>query len=94
MVRVTLQEFADALELIVREPERLVQGLFRNLRQKAILAPPPDGAEPAGGAPRSRRSGRVTGCYFASEKPAVSRLEDGSRGSAAAVGAVGSVRRP
>jgi hypothetical protein len=43
-VGLAFQKFADALELAVREPERPVQGLFGNLRQKAILAPPSDGA--------------------------------------------------
>jgi hypothetical protein len=48
VVGLAFEEFADALELAVREPERAVQGLFRNLRQKTILAPPSDGAPPRG----------------------------------------------
>jgi hypothetical protein len=38
VVRLTLQEFADALELFVREPERAMQGLFGDLRQTFIVA--------------------------------------------------------
>jgi hypothetical protein len=38
VVRLTLQEFADALELFVREPERAMQGLFGDLRQTSIVA--------------------------------------------------------
>jgi hypothetical protein len=48
VVRLALEEFADALELIVREPERAMQGLFRDLRQKPILAGGPDGRYDAG----------------------------------------------
>jgi len=48
VVRLALQEFADALELFVRKPERAMQGLFSNLRQKPILAGGPDGRFEAG----------------------------------------------
>jgi hypothetical protein len=48
VVRLALQEFADALELFVREPERAMQGLFSNLRQKPILAGGHDGQGDAG----------------------------------------------
>jgi hypothetical protein len=47
VVRLALEEFADVLELFVREPERAVQGLFRDLRQKSILAGAPDGGPAA-----------------------------------------------
>ena len=43
MVRLPLEEFADALELFVREPERAMQGLFGDLRQKPIVPGPADG---------------------------------------------------
>jgi hypothetical protein len=38
VVRLALEKTPDPLELVVREPERAVQRLFRNLRQKASLA--------------------------------------------------------
>jgi hypothetical protein len=44
MVRVALQEFADALELFVPEPERAMQGLFGDLRQEFIVAGAADGS--------------------------------------------------
>ena len=43
VVRLPPEQIADALELIVRKPERAMQGLFSNLRQKPILAGGPDG---------------------------------------------------
>src|SRR5207244_2853047 len=44
VVRLALQEFPDPLELAVREPQRAVQRLFRNLRQRISVARPPDGS--------------------------------------------------
>ena len=38
MVRLALEQFADAVELPVGQTERAVERLFRNLRQAAILA--------------------------------------------------------
>ena len=38
MIRLTFEKTPDSLELAVREPERAVQRLFRNLRQTASLA--------------------------------------------------------
>ena len=56
VVRLALQEFPDPLELAIREPERAVQRLFRNLRQAASLTVAPDGARQAAEAPgRSTR---------------------------------------
>jgi hypothetical protein len=44
VVRLAFQKVPDALELAVREPQRAVQRLFRDLRQKLSLAPRPDGS--------------------------------------------------
>ncbi len=43
VVRVALEQLGDALELAVREPERAVQRLFRNLRQGVSVTPASDG---------------------------------------------------
>jgi len=43
VVRLAFEKIPDSLELAVREPERAVQRLFRNLRQEASVSPPPDG---------------------------------------------------
>jgi hypothetical protein len=43
MVRLTFEKIPDSLELAVREPERAVQRLFRNLRQEASVSAPSDG---------------------------------------------------
>jgi hypothetical protein len=43
MVRLAPEKIPDPLELAVREPERAVQRLFRNLRQGVSVSPPPDG---------------------------------------------------
>jgi hypothetical protein len=43
MVRLAPEKIPDPLELAVREPERAVQRLFRNLRQEASLARASDG---------------------------------------------------
>ena len=44
VVRLAFQEVPDSLELAVREPQRTVQRLFRNLRQEPSLARRPDGS--------------------------------------------------
>jgi predicted transcriptional regulator len=41
VVRLASEKTPDSLELAVREPERAVQRLFRDLRQEASLAGPP-----------------------------------------------------
>ena len=43
MVRLSPEKTPDPLELRVRQPERAVQRLFRDLRQTASLARPSDG---------------------------------------------------
>ena len=43
VVRLPLEKTPDPLELAVREPERAVQRLFRNLRQGASVSRRPDG---------------------------------------------------
>ena len=43
VVRLPPEKTPDPLELAVREPERAVQRLFRNLRQEASLARASDG---------------------------------------------------
>jgi hypothetical protein len=43
VVRLTLEETPDPLELRVRQPECAVQRLFRDLAQTASLAPASDG---------------------------------------------------
>ena len=43
VVRLPLEKTPDSLELAVREPERAVQRLFRNLRQRASLPRASDG---------------------------------------------------
>jgi hypothetical protein len=43
MVRLAFEKTPDSLELAVSEPERAVQRLFRNLRQRASVALAPDG---------------------------------------------------
>jgi hypothetical protein len=43
VVRLAFQKTPDPLELVVRQPERAVQRLFRNLRQGASVTPAPDG---------------------------------------------------
>jgi hypothetical protein len=43
MVRLAPEKIPDPLELAVREPERAVQRLFRNLRQVASVSRRPDG---------------------------------------------------
>jgi predicted transcriptional regulator len=43
VVRLAFQKTPDSLELAVRETERAVQRLFRNLRQRASVARPSDG---------------------------------------------------
>jgi hypothetical protein len=40
MVRLAFEKTPDSLELTVREPERAVQRLFRNLRQEASVSTP------------------------------------------------------
>jgi hypothetical protein len=37
VVRLALEQVDDALELCVREPERAMQGLLRDLRQEFIV---------------------------------------------------------
>ena len=39
VVRLAFEKTPDSLELTVREPERAVQRLFRNLRQDFSVAP-------------------------------------------------------
>jgi hypothetical protein len=46
VVRLAFEEFADPLELVIGEPERAVQRLFRNLRQAIIVPAPADDAGP------------------------------------------------
>ena len=46
MIRLTFEKNPDSLELAVREPERAVQRLFRNLRQTASLTPGSEVASP------------------------------------------------
>ena len=43
MVRLPLEQLADTVEFPVREAERAVERLFRDLRQTAILAGKGDG---------------------------------------------------
>jgi len=43
VVRLAFQKIPDSLELVVSEPERAVQRLFRNLRQGASVARRSDG---------------------------------------------------
>jgi hypothetical protein len=43
VVRLALQQLADAVELPVGQTERAVERLFRNLRQAAIVAGKADG---------------------------------------------------
>jgi hypothetical protein len=43
MVRLTFEKTPDSLELVVGEPERAVQRLFRNLRQELSVSAPSDG---------------------------------------------------
>jgi hypothetical protein len=43
VVRLPPEKTPDPLELVVREPERAVQRLFRNLRQELSVSAPPDG---------------------------------------------------
>jgi hypothetical protein len=43
VVRFPPEKILDPLELPVREPERAVQRLFRNLRQTASVSRPSDG---------------------------------------------------
>jgi hypothetical protein len=43
MIRLAFQKTPDSLELSVREPERAVQRLFRNLRQAISVTPASDG---------------------------------------------------
>jgi len=43
VIRLPLEQTPDSLELAVRQPERAVQRLFRNLRQGASVSLPPDG---------------------------------------------------
>jgi hypothetical protein len=43
VVRLAFEKVPDSLELVVREPQRAVQRLFRNLRQEASVSLPPDG---------------------------------------------------
>ena len=43
MIRLTFQKAPDPLELVIREPERAVQRLFRNLRQAISVSPASDG---------------------------------------------------
>ena len=43
MVRLPAEETPDPLELSVRQSERAVQGLFRNLRQTTSVSAPSDG---------------------------------------------------
>jgi hypothetical protein len=43
VVRLALEKTPDSLELGIREPERAVQRLFRNLRQAASVSVGPDG---------------------------------------------------
>jgi predicted transcriptional regulator len=38
VVRLTFEKAPDSLELIVREPQRAVQRLFRNLRQEVSVS--------------------------------------------------------
>ena len=43
MVRLPPEQTSDPLELTVRQPERAVQRLFRNLRQEASVSLASDG---------------------------------------------------
>jgi len=43
VVRLAFEKTPDSLELAVREPERAVQRLFRNLRQGVSVTPASDG---------------------------------------------------
>jgi len=43
VVRLAFEKTPDSLELAVREPERAVQRLFRNLRQEVSVTPASDG---------------------------------------------------
>jgi predicted transcriptional regulator len=43
VIRLALEKTPDSLELAVREPERAVQRLFRNLRQRASVSGASDG---------------------------------------------------
>jgi len=43
MVRLSPEKTLDPLELAVRQSERAVQGLFRDLRQTASVSRPSDG---------------------------------------------------
>jgi hypothetical protein len=43
VVRLPLEQTPDLLELVVGQPERAVQRLFRNLRQGASVTPASDG---------------------------------------------------
>jgi hypothetical protein len=43
VVRLAFQKTPDLLELVVREPQRPVQRLFRNLRQGLSVSVPSDG---------------------------------------------------
>jgi hypothetical protein len=43
MIGLAFKKTPDPLELSVRQPERAVQRLFRNLRQGASVSPAPDG---------------------------------------------------
>jgi hypothetical protein len=43
VIRLAFEKTPDSLELVVREPERAMQRLFRNLRQNASVARRSDG---------------------------------------------------
>jgi hypothetical protein len=42
VVRLASEKTPDELELVVRQPERAVNRVFRELRQGASVSPPPD----------------------------------------------------